>query len=48
MTDAGRERLAETRRARDEWMAARLDSLSDADLAALEAALPVLERIATS
>ena len=48
MTDAGRERLAETRRARDEWMAARLETLSEADRAALEAALPVLERIATS
>ena len=48
LTEAGRERLAETRRARDEWMAARLEGLPATDLEALEAALPVLERIATS
>jgi DNA-binding MarR family transcriptional regulator len=48
MTSAGRERLEETRRARDEWMTTRLEDLSEEDIAALEAALPVLERIATS
>jgi DNA-binding MarR family transcriptional regulator len=48
ITEAGRELLAETRRARDEWMAVRLDQLGPEEIERLEAALPVLERIATS
>ena len=48
MTDAGRSLLARTRRARDEWMTVRLDGLSPEEIGRLEAALPLLERIATS
>ena len=48
MTDAGRSLLARTRRARDEWMTVRLDTLAPEELARLEAALPLLERIAAS
>ncbi|MCA1782469.1 MAG: MarR family winged helix-turn-helix transcriptional regulator [Dermatophilaceae bacterium] len=48
ITDAGRQLLAETRRARDEWMTVRLGRLSPDEIERLEAALPLLERIATS
>lgn len=48
ITDAGRELLAETRRARDEWMTVRLERLDPEEIERLEAALPLLERIATS
>ncbi|HHU09638.1 MAG TPA: MarR family transcriptional regulator [Intrasporangiaceae bacterium] len=48
ITDAGRRVLAETRKARDAWMAERLDTLTAAEIERLEAALPLLERIATS
>jgi DNA-binding MarR family transcriptional regulator len=48
ITDAGSRLLAETRRARDEWMASRLDLLTPDEVARLAAALPLLERIAAS
>lgn len=48
ITDAGRDLLAETRRARDEWMTVRLERLTPEEIERLEAALPLLERIATS
>jgi DNA-binding MarR family transcriptional regulator len=48
LTDAGHAVVDETRQAREEWMAQRLERLGADDLARLEAALPVLERIATS
>lgn len=48
ITDAGRSLLARTRRARDEWMTVRLDTLTPEEIERLEAALPLLERIAAS
>lgn len=48
ITDAGSGLLADTRRARDEWMASRLEVLTAEETARLEAALPLLERIAAS
>lgn len=48
ITGAGRELLAETRKARDEWMTVRLELLSPEEIERLETALPLLERIATS
>lgn len=47
ITDAGAQALAATRRTRDAWMSERLDQLSDEEIGLLEAALPVIERIAT-
>ena len=48
LTDAGRAVVEQTRRARDEWMAARLAQLTETERAELAAALPILERIASS
>lgn len=48
ITDAGRSLLARTRRARDEWMTVRLDTLTPEEIERLEAALPLLERISAS
>lgn len=48
ITESGRQLLAQTRRARDEWMAVRLEGLTPDEVARLEDALPLLERIATS
>jgi len=46
ITDPGRALLAADRRRRDEWLSARLRELSDAELAALDAVIPVLDRLA--
>src|SRR5262245_53835215 len=46
-TPAGRRRLAQNRQLRTAWLAARLDALSPADLAQVDAALDVLERLVT-
>jgi hypothetical protein len=46
ITDAGRGLLAADRRRRDEWLSARLTELSPAELTALTAAIPVLDRLA--
>lgn len=46
ITEAGRRALEETRKAREEWMSRRLKQLGDEEVALLEAALPVLERVA--
>lgn len=48
ITPSGMQALSNTRRARDAWMSERLDQLTDAEIDRLEAALPLLERIATS
>jgi DNA-binding MarR family transcriptional regulator len=48
LTDKARRLLREDRRRRDEWLASLLVGLSDADRAALAAALPVLEVLADS
>lgn len=45
LTAAGRSRLAAARRARATWLAARLSELDGDERAAVEAALPVLERL---
>lgn len=45
LTAAGRSRLAAARRARATWLAARLAELDADERAAVEAALPVLERL---
>jgi DNA-binding MarR family transcriptional regulator len=46
VTDAGRTLIAESRTRRDAFLAQRLATLSAEDAAAVEAALPVLERLA--
>jgi DNA-binding MarR family transcriptional regulator len=46
ITDTGRGLLAADRRRRDEWLSARLTELSPTELAALTAAIPVLDRLA--
>lgn len=46
ITESGRRALEETRKAREEWMSKRLKQLGDEEVALLEAALPVLERVA--
>ena len=46
ITDPGRALLAADRRRRDEWLSARLNELSDAELAALNEVIPVLDRLA--
>lgn len=46
ITESGRRALEETRKAREEWMSRRLEQLGDEEVALLEAALPVLERVA--
>lgn len=46
ITESGRRALEETRKAREEWMSRRLKQLGDEEVALLEAALPVLERVA--
>jgi DNA-binding MarR family transcriptional regulator len=48
ITPAGRALLEADRRRRDEWLAERLDELSEDDVAALRQAGPILERIASS
>ena len=48
LTQAAHQLLHEDRRRRDEWLAARLRSLSADERAALAAALPVLEVLAES
>lgn len=47
ITEEGRRVLAETRQAREEWMGRRLGQLSPEELDLLEAALPVLEKVAS-
>lgn len=46
LTEAGRRALEETVKAREEWMSSRLKQLTAEEIALLEAALPVLERVA--
>jgi DNA-binding MarR family transcriptional regulator len=46
VTDAGRTVIAETRRRRDAWLSRTLAELDDADVAAIEAAAPILRRLA--
>lgn len=46
ITDPGRALLAADRRRRDEWLSARLNELSPAELAALNEVIPVLDRLA--
>lgn len=48
ITDQGHELLAADRRRRNEWLSARLLELPAADLAALTAVIPVLDRLAGS
>ncbi|HEY3604587.1 MAG TPA: MarR family transcriptional regulator [Sporichthyaceae bacterium] len=45
LTSAGREECHRLRHSRDEWLSEHLAALSSADLAALLAALPALERL---
>lgn len=46
ITDAGRDELVELRRRRDEWLAAQLATLDDADRQVLEQAAHILQRMA--
>ncbi|MCW4385869.1 MarR family transcriptional regulator [Salinibacterium sp. SYSU T00001] len=46
LTDAGHALVDETKRRRDAWFAERLSSLSDHERAVLDAALPVLRKLA--
>jgi DNA-binding MarR family transcriptional regulator len=46
VTDAGRALIAESRTRRDAFLAQRLATLTPEEVAAIEAALPVLERLA--
>lgn len=46
LTDAGRAVLEDTRRRRDAWFGERVAMLSDEEKAALEAATPVLRKLA--
>ncbi|MBO9577335.1 MAG: MarR family transcriptional regulator [Microbacteriaceae bacterium] len=46
ITDAGRVLLAETRRLRAEWFHEHLGVLTEAEIAALDAALPALRKLA--
>lgn len=46
LTAGGEHVIAETRRLRRQWFHARLEELTDAERAALEAARPVLEHLA--
>lgn len=48
ITPAARELLREDRRRRDQWLSARLHELEPEQLAALAAAVPVLEVLASS
>ncbi|MDO5503057.1 MAG: winged helix DNA-binding protein [Actinomycetia bacterium] len=48
LTPEGTQTLATIRAARDEWMARRLEPLSAEEIATLEAALPILDRLAQS
>jgi DNA-binding MarR family transcriptional regulator len=48
LTDLGRETLLADRRRRDQWLAQRLRELTPDERAALRAAAPILERLATS
>jgi DNA-binding MarR family transcriptional regulator len=48
ITPSARELLREDRRRRDEWLSARLRALEPDQLAALTAAVPVLEVLASS
>ena len=46
VTDAGRELIVSTRRARTEWLARRLAHLTADERAILNAAVPILEKLA--
>ena len=46
ISDAGRRLVKETRRRRDAWFSSRLAALSPEDRAALDAAAPILRRLA--
>lgn len=46
LTDAGRTLVDETRRRRDAWFSAQLSRLSEEELASLDAATPVLRKLA--
>ena len=46
LTPAGRSTIKETRRRRDLWFAARLETLTDAERALLVEATALLERVA--
>jgi DNA-binding MarR family transcriptional regulator len=48
ITDAGREIVLETRRMRAVWFSHALETLSDDERATLDAALPILRRLADS
>jgi DNA-binding MarR family transcriptional regulator len=48
LTDAGRAIVTETKRRRAAWFARQLAQLPDADRAALDAAAPILHRLADS
>jgi DNA-binding MarR family transcriptional regulator len=45
ITPEGQRRLERSRRRKNAWLATRLRTLDEADLAAIEAIIPVLERI---
>ena len=45
VTAEGRQWIEQIRTRRDAWLAERLESLTAADLATLDAAVPVLERL---
>jgi DNA-binding MarR family transcriptional regulator len=46
VTDAGRTVISETRRRRDAWLSRTLAELDDAEIASIEAAAPILRRLA--
>ncbi|MGI8592401.1 MAG: MarR family winged helix-turn-helix transcriptional regulator [Nakamurella sp.] len=46
LTDGGRKFVEQTRQQRSRWLSAQLDQLTDAERAAIEAALPALHRLA--
>jgi DNA-binding MarR family transcriptional regulator len=46
VTDAGRTVIAETRRRRDAWLSRTLAELDDVEIASIEAAAPILRRLA--
>jgi len=48
ITEKGKAELKQSKRTRDEWVTARLGSLSDDDRLVLAKATPILERLANS
>ncbi|NNG37777.1 MarR family transcriptional regulator [Flexivirga sp. ID2601S] len=48
LTRDGRERLAEIRRSRDEWVRNRLGALTDDECAVVREAVDILERVVTA